>query len=72
MAQRASLVGGPFMLPRVHYLTRTLRHDTQALLRAATALLRGAAGLLSSATLRRSASMRLITRYGGANGCLRS
>ena len=45
-----------------------LRHDTHALLRAGAAgvPLRGAAGFLSSATLRRSASMRLITRRGAA------
>src|SRR4030081_3687499 len=51
-----------------------LRHDTHALLRAGAAgvPLRGAAGFLSSATLRRSASMRLITRRGAASVCLRS
>jgi hypothetical protein len=36
------------------------------------AALRGAAGFLSSATLRRTASMRLITRRGVANVGLRS
>jgi hypothetical protein len=50
------------------------RHDTHARLRvgAVGASLRGAAGFLSSATLRRSASMRLITRRGAANAGLRS
>src|SRR5439155_17240133 len=45
-----------------------LRHDTHARLRAgaAAAPRRGAAGFFSSATLRRSASMRLITRRGAA------
>ena len=49
-----------------------LRHDTHARLRAGVggAPLRGAAGFLSSATLRRSASMRLIARRGAASVCL--
>jgi hypothetical protein len=51
-----------------------LRHDTHARLRAGAAATprRGAADFLSAATLRRSASMRLITRRGPANACLRS
>ena len=51
-----------------------LGHGTHARLRtgAAAACLRGAVGLVSSATLRRSASMRLITRCGGAKVRLRS
>jgi len=51
-----------------------LRHDIHALLRAGAAgvPVRGAAGFLSSATLRRSASMRLITRRGAASVGLRS
>src|SRR6516162_8946812 len=49
------------------------RHGTHARLRAgAGADLRGAAPLVSSATLRRNASMRLITRCGGAKVFLRS
>src|SRR5260370_42391726 len=57
--------------PRVRQRRRcgALGHGAHARLRAraAEAALRGAAPLVSSATLRRSASMRLITRWGGAD-----
>src|SRR5258708_30806556 len=62
--------------PRVRQRRRcgALGHGAHARLRAgaAEAALRGAAPLVSSATLRRSASMRLITRCGGAKGWLRA
>ena len=62
MAQRASLLTGPFMVFAV-----VMRHRPHARSRAGAPLRAAAAGFLSAAMLWRSAAIRLMTRRGTAS-----